>query len=76
MSFFPKIRNLKYPLCKDCRFYKKDEMHPQFSKCMFFGERDLVTGDIIYEFSKLVRMDDLKCGEKGDYFEDKHEFLG
>ena len=51
-------------------------MHPQFSKCMFFGERDLVTGDIIYEFSKLVRMDDLKCGEKGDYFEDKHEFLG
>lgn len=64
------IKYIKYPLCKNCRFFLKNKNNMELSRCMYFGEKDLITGNIIYEFTNLVRHDENKCGVKGIYFEE------
>ena len=64
----PQIKNMNYPVCKDCVYFIPDKSIT-FSKCSFFGEKNVITGDIKYDFADLSRM--YKCGESGKYYKSK-----
>lgn len=73
----PDIKNIDYPNCKDCIYFKKDP-HPldeslryTFSKCEFFGEKDVVSGKIEYRYTSSCRIFDSLCGKEGKYYKEK-----
>ena len=78
----PSIRNLQYPVCKNCVFfiehtnnYPYDPVpdNAYYGKCTKFGEMNLVTGCIEYDFAKLCREDVKKCGWRGAWYQEKVE---
>ena len=52
-------------LCKDCKHYIGDNR-----ECRIFNDVDVVTGKVTYDYAKLVRGDEKKCGESATYFEE------
>ena len=70
------IKNINIPSCKNCIFYKPAiidsnfESNP-FSKCEKFGEKNIITNKITYEYVNLCRKDESKCGQNGIYFEEE-----
>ena len=106
----PSIRNLQYPVCKNCVFFIEGFSEPRsgiekprssidatqrswvkstedentnnylydsvpdnayYGKCVKFGKMNLVTGCIEYDFAKLCRVDEKKCGWWGDGYQEK-----
>jgi hypothetical protein len=74
------IRNKELPICSNClHFIEHKSNYPydplpndsQYSKCKKFGEVDIVTGIIEYDFANLCRDDNRKCGKNGSEYEDK-----
>ena len=63
----PQIKNIHYPACKDCIYFIPDESI-MFSKCSFFGEKNIITGEIEYDFADLTRDNEKKCGINGTYY--------
>lgn len=51
-------------ICKDCKYFIANK-----NECGKFGDTDLVTGKISYEYAQRARNDINKCGEEGKYFE-------
>ena len=67
------IEKLDLPVCKDCKYYNK-LMYPKettVGKCYKFGVKNLVTGDIWYEYAEIRRNHHNTCGETGKFFEKK-----
>jgi hypothetical protein len=52
-------------ICKDCRHFIANDL-----QCRKFGHTDIVTGKLTYEYARLVRIDDKKCGDKAIHFEE------
>lgn len=64
----PKIKNGEYPACKNCvHFIENKDI--SFSRCAFFGEKNLITGEIKYNYADLTRNNE--CDVTGKYFEKK-----
>ena len=64
------IKNIEYPNCKDCLYFiehpdKYNKYH--MSQCLLFGEKDNVSGEITYKYTKTCRNSNL-CSEKGKYY--------
>lgn len=51
-------------ICKDCKYFIANKI-----ECGKFGDTDLVTGKISYNYARSVRMDENKCGEEAKHFE-------
>ena len=65
------IKNINVPSCRNCIYYKPQLLHPyisSYSKCEFFGSKDINTDIISYDYSDLSRKDENKCGVEGKYF--------
>ena len=65
------IKNAQYPICKSCEYYLPDFLLLQndyFGKCMKFGEKDLITGKITYNYADFCRRHDEECGKEGKYY--------
>jgi len=70
------IRNKNLPLCIHCvHFIEHKNNYPYdslpsdtYGKCKKFGEVDIVTGIIQYDFAKLCRVDSGKCGRFGSEY--------
>ena len=59
-----------YPQCNKCLFYKPYS-YPDYSalgKCMKFGNKDLISGNIDYDYADMCRRDSNKCNSTGIYF--------
>jgi hypothetical protein len=74
----PNIINDNLPSCSRCIHYKKYyfpfvPLNNNLGKCSKFGERNIITGQINYEYAEYVRKDEKKCGTIGKLFE-PHEF--
>ena len=75
------IKNIQYPFCVSCKhfmpekYYYPDDRPPddRLGKCGLFGEVDIVTGSIEYDFAKHARNDFKRCGIKGYLFENKEK---
>ena len=75
------IRNTKLPNCINCVHFiehannypydelPNDKLH---GRCKKFGQVDLVTGSIEYDFAINCRSDTKKCGELGYEYKDKN----
>ena len=70
------IQNFKSPICQTCKYYKpfsifghKDNY--EYSRCMKFGEKNIITGELKFEFAKNIRRDGNKCGPNGTLYEEK-----
>jgi len=68
------INNIS-PICKNCIHYKPDYLYTDFTstfnKCSKFGVKNIINGEINYNYADLVRNDETKCGKLGNYFEEE-----
>ena len=70
-SLIPKnqiIKNINNIVCKECVYFKKSSKI-LLSKCMKYGEKNLITGRITYNTANSCRKDENKCGMYGYKFE-------
>jgi hypothetical protein len=54
-------------ICKDCKYFVGNDL-----ACGKFGDTDIITGKVTYEYARLVREDEKKCGNKAIHFEENH----
>jgi len=65
------IKNINIPACKNCIYYKPklyDDFTSSFNRCENFGEKDIITDKIEYNFADSCRNDESKCGKEGKFF--------
>ena len=69
------IKNINIPSCRNCIHYKPFQYNSDFtsrsSKCEKFGEKDIITNEITYDYADSCRKDSSKCGNEGKYFEEE-----
>jgi hypothetical protein len=69
------IKNINLPTCINCIHYKLNTFDNDFAstlnKCKKFGEKDIVTNKITYDYATSCRSDKSKCGNEGKYFEEE-----
>jgi hypothetical protein len=69
------IKNINLPSCKNCIYYKPDILHNDFTstynKCEKFGEKDIITDEITYNYADSCRSNENMCGNEGKYFEEE-----
>jgi hypothetical protein len=67
------IKNGHFPACKNCIHYRptifSNDYTSSISKCANFGNKDIITDQISYDFADSCRNDKNKCGLEGKYFE-------
>jgi ribosome-binding protein aMBF1 (putative translation factor) len=68
------IKNFRLPVCKKCAYYlKQDEKDDpnkisDYDKCMKYGEQNVVTGEIRFQYADYVRKQELQCGMSAKHF--------
>jgi len=65
------IKNSEYPICKNCIYYKKDDLFPNdylLGKCLLFGKQDIISGQINNFYANDVRNNKNLCDIKGIYY--------
>ena len=70
------IINAAVPACRNCKFLKPAsvfDLNYNFEKCTKFGIKDMVIGNIVYDYADSCRNQDDKCGKKGIFFEPKEK---
>lgn len=71
------IKNFRMPTCKDCLYYKSGSKSSDslkisdWDKCLKYGEKNVVTGEITYQYADFVRKQELQCGLTGKQFIEK-----
>ena len=72
----PFIKDLNLPSCVNCVHfldyqrrdsYDYDKNH-DLGGCAKFGTKNMVSGEIKYDFASTCRIDKTRCGEKGAYY--------
>ena len=68
----PVIKDIHLPVCKDCKFFIPFENKEQYTlgRCMLFGKKNIVSGEITHEFADVCRISSNKCGYNGTFYED------
>jgi hypothetical protein len=77
-SKLPKfIKNYNLPVCKNCIHFiehrSKYNNVNLLGKCKLFGEKDIITGIIEYEYVVKLRIDSSRCDINGNYYEEKNK---
>ena len=62
------IKNNSAPLCKQCVYYSPNK-EPNYIRCMKYGEKNLVTGEITYEYAFYSRGHNGQCGPQGKSYQ-------
>ena len=67
------IRNANIPSCKNCIYfnpkYTNNDFTSSLTRCTKFGDKNILTDEITYDFADSCRNDETKCGKEGKYFE-------
>jgi hypothetical protein len=67
------IRNSKLPICSRCIFYQETIINKKKQiLCTKFGVKNIVSGSIVYDNVLESRLDNDKCGEKGEHYIEKN----
>lgn len=80
VPYTAKIINQEFPSCKNCIHFKPSiligNQVDTFSRCSKFGEKNLLTNSITYDYADSSRRSDIKCGAEGKFFRyDKYSEL-
>jgi hypothetical protein len=66
------IKNTNIPSCRNCVHYKPSyystDFTASYNKCNKFGDKNIVTDEIIFDYADLCRKNEKKCGIEGKYF--------
>jgi len=67
------IKDLFMPACVNCIHFKhhtnNDNKYVLYlSNCLKFGHKDLISGNVVYDFADKCRSDEVKCGLRAKYF--------
>lgn len=75
------IRNANANLCVNCTHFirhpesqfsnSQSKVENTLSRCKLFGEMNIISGELEYDYAIIVRTSDNKCGNSGKYFENK-----
>ena len=67
------IKNINIPSCRNCVHYKPSysttDFTGSFNKCHKFGDKNIITNKISYDYADMCRNNENKCGNEGKYFE-------
>ena len=67
------IKNVNTPSCRNCIYYKpmpySSDLVSPFNKCEKFGNKNIITSIVTYDFAEDCRRDETRCGKDGRYFE-------
>ena len=67
------IKNINIPSCRNCIHYKPSysstDFTASYNNCNKFGDKNIITNKISYDFADMCRKDENKCGHEGKYFE-------
>jgi hypothetical protein len=66
------IKNINIPSCRNCIYYKPEthyDFESELNKCEKFGEKNIISNKILYDFANSCRNDELKCGKEGKHFQ-------
>jgi hypothetical protein len=69
------IRNMNKKSCKDCIYLKPGFFSSGLEKCEKFGNKNIITNEITYDFAESCRNDENKCGEYANFFEPENEAI-
>jgi hypothetical protein len=66
------IKNINIHPCRNCIFFKPydNDFTSSLSRCEKFGDKNIVSGEITYEYADVCRKNEDKCGTDGKYFEE------
>ena len=64
------IKNIDKFVCKDCIYFNSES---RMKRCMKFGEKNLLSGKIHYEYATIARETKELCGPNGLYYTKKIE---
>jgi hypothetical protein len=53
-------------------YYRPNVFSPSLSRCSQFGTKDVLTGEITYEYADLSRMANDKCGLEALYYNESN----
>jgi hypothetical protein len=76
------IKNSSIPSCINCIYFIKDQSNYPYEpvpndkkngKCKMFGCKDMITGEIEYDYAFECRVNEDKCGISGKKFEIKNK---
>ena len=76
----PFIRNTKFPACNNCLYFIEHKNNypydptpddKKYGKCKKFGEINLITGIIDYDYAMDCRLNSEKCGKTGSEYKEK-----
>jgi hypothetical protein len=68
------IKNFRLPVCKQCVYYLKNDEKDDpnkisdYDKCMKYGEQNVVTGEIRFQYADFARKQELQCGMSATHF--------
>lgn len=71
------IKYFRMPTCRDCVYFKAGSKQEDpfkisdWDKCLKYGEKNVVTGEITYQYADFVRKQELQCGLTGKQFIEK-----
>lgn len=75
------IKNSELPLCHNCFYFypvskntnleENNDIIFEQSKCFKYGNRNIVSGEVSYNFAHNMRQSESKCGLNGKNFEEK-----
>lgn len=60
------IKDISLPSCINCKYFI-----PSTTKCMMFGYKDRVSGEIINHSADVCRNDTSMCDKNGFYYDQK-----
>jgi len=67
------IKNNKLPTCSSCIFYQENVVNKKKDiLCTKFGIKNIISGSITYDKVYNSRLDNDKCGEKGEHYMEKY----
>ena len=66
------ITNKDLPICKTCEFYYAGKKSVSSGYCTKFGEKNIINGDITYQFASVSRINTNMCGNNGIYYVGKN----
>jgi hypothetical protein len=67
------IKNNKLPTCSSCIFYQENIANKKKDiLCTKFGIKNIISGTVTYDKVYIARLDNDKCGEKGEHYMEKY----
>jgi len=66
------IKDIELPVCRYCKHFVPFENKEQYSlgRCSLFGKKNIITGEITYDFADICRLTSTKCGYNGTLYKD------